>query len=105
MTDVRVVFVTASGEDEATQLASAVVEEGLAACANLVGPIRSIYKWDGAVQDDSEWLLILKTSADAVEHLTKAIRDRHSYDCPEVISVPVESGNPDYLAWVMEQIR
>jgi periplasmic divalent cation tolerance protein len=105
MTDVRVVLVTAPDEPEAAGLATSVVEAGLAACANLVGPIRSIYRWDGAVQDDAEWLLIFKTSADLVERLTHAVRSQHSYDCPEVISLAVESGNPDYLAWVVGQTR
>lgn len=97
-----VVFVTAPPGEVPEQIARALVEEGLAACVNIVGPIRSIYFWDGAVQDDAEQLLVIKTTADRYEELESRVRELHTYDVAEVIALKIERGAPDYLAWVTE---
>jgi len=96
----RVVFITASGEDEARRIASALVEERLAACVNIAPHIRSIYRWEGKVCDDPESLLIVKTGEDKLGALIERAAQLHSYDTPEVIAVPVTEGFKGYLDWI-----
>lgn len=100
-----VCFVTASSRDEARRIGDAVVEERLAACANILGPIASTYWWKGKVARDLEVLLILKTRRDLVAKLTSRVRALHSYEVPEVIALAVIGGNPAYLAWIDESVR
>jgi periplasmic divalent cation tolerance protein len=95
-----VVLVTAGSEDEAARIAHAVVAERLAACVNVVGPIRSIYRWQDAVEDAREWLMVVKARAADVAALAARIRALHSYDVPEVLALPVRGGAPEYLAWL-----
>jgi periplasmic divalent cation tolerance protein len=94
------VYVTSASRDEALRIGRALVEERLAACANIYGEIRSIYRWEGQVQDDAEIVVILKTRAGLVERLSDRIRALHSYDCPCVVAVPITGGNPEFLAWI-----
>lgn len=100
MTDLVVVYVTAPDLDVATRLGRALVEEELAACCNLVPGVRSIYRWQGAVQEDGEVLLVIKTRAARLEALTARVVALHPYDLPEVIALPVTAGHLPYLAWV-----
>ncbi|WP_433273103.1 divalent-cation tolerance protein CutA [Actinosynnema sp. CS-041913] len=100
-----VVITTTDSEDAAATLARAVVEARLAACVQISAPIRSVYRWDGRVQDDQEWQLWIKTAYDRVDELTDFVKANHSYDTPEVLALPVLGGNPDYLAWVTEETR
>ena len=102
--DVRVVLVTAPAE-EAAALARAVVTERLAACVNVVPGVRSIYRWEGEVQDDVEALLVIKTTEARLEALVERVNALHSYDLPEVLALPVAGGSPAYLAWVAEEAR
>ncbi len=95
-----VVLVTAADADAAAALGRALVEERLVACANVVGPVRSIYRWDGAVQDGTEHLLLLKARADDLAALTARVQALHAYDVPEVVALPVVGGSAAYLAWV-----
>jgi periplasmic divalent cation tolerance protein len=85
---------------DADRLAEALVSERLAACVNLVGPIRSRYWWEGAVQDDEEMLLVIKTRDDLVPALMDRLKALHPYDVPEFLAMPVETVLPAYLAWV-----
>lgn len=101
----RVVFVTAPNEETAATIGRALVEERLAACANLVGPIRSIYRWKDAVEDAAEHLLIIKTQASRYAALEKRVKELHPYEVPEIIAVNIESGSPQYLAWIAESTR
>ncbi len=94
------VYVTASSAEEAGKIGRALVEARLAACANVLGAIQSYYWWEGAVQEDSEAALVLKTRADLVEALTAKVKELHSYDCPCVVALPIEGGNPAFLAWI-----
>lgn len=94
------VYVTASSRDEALKIARATVEERLAACANVLAPITSIYWWEGKVQEEGEVSFILKTRADLVAALTQRIKALHSYTCPCVVALPIAGGNPDFLAWI-----
>jgi periplasmic divalent cation tolerance protein len=95
-----VVFMTAGSEDEAATIANAVVEEGLAACSNIVGGVRSIYTWKGRLSDEGEVLCIFKTRKKLFERLKKRIRELHSYEVPEVIAVDIADGLEEYLNWI-----
>jgi periplasmic divalent cation tolerance protein len=96
------VLVTASSSDEAVNIASALVEEHLAACANIVGPIRSIYRWQEAIEDAEEHLLIVKARAADFAALEARVRELHSYDLPEIIALPLRAGSEPYLAWLAD---
>lgn len=97
-----VVFVTAPVGELPAQLARTLVEEGLAACVNILPQIRSIYYWDDAVQDDPEHLLMIKTTADRYDALEARVRQLHTYEVAEVIALPIAHGAADYLTWVTE---
>jgi periplasmic divalent cation tolerance protein len=100
--DRLVVLVMTPVGDLPVQIARALVEEGLAACVNIVPQIRSVYFWDGAVQDEAELLLVIKTTADRYAALERRVLELHTYDVAEVIALKIEQGAPDYLAWVTE---
>jgi periplasmic divalent cation tolerance protein len=100
-----VVLVTAGSPDEAARIGHALVGERLAACVNVVGPIRSIYRWQGAVEDAEEWLLVAKGRAADLPALEARVRALHSYDVPEVLALPVYGGSAAYLAWLDEATR
>ncbi len=102
MSDPIVVFVTCGSEDEALKVANALVEARLAACVNLVAPIRSIYRWEGRIWDEKEWLLIIKTQEQRFEALEKKVKSLHSYSVPEIISFPIAEGSSAYLDWIKE---
>jgi periplasmic divalent cation tolerance protein len=105
VTDAIVVLVTAPGADEAARIARAVVEERLAACGNVVPGLRSIYRWQGAVQEDAEALLVLKTTRDRFEALRARVLALHPYEVPEVIALPVEAGSAPYLDWIAKETK
>lgn len=95
-----VVLVTGPSAEEAERIGRALVEERLAACANLIPSISSTYWWKGKVEEASEALLVMKTRQDLLERLTARVRALHSYTVPEVIALPILGGNPDYLKWI-----
>jgi len=105
MSDPIVVLVTCGSEEEALKIANALVEEHLAACVNLVAPIRSIYRWEGKIWDEKEWLLIIKTEKQRFEELEKKVKSLHSYSVPEIISLPVTEGSSAYLNWIRENTK
>jgi periplasmic divalent cation tolerance protein len=90
----------AAAERVATQL----VEERLAACAQVTGPVRSIYWWAGKVEPADEWYCHLKTTVARLPQLQTRIRELHPYEVPEIIAVPILQGNPDYLNWIQETV-
>ena len=100
MTKIAVVFVTTPSADKAAEIARALVSEKLAACGNVIPGIRSIYSWQGEVQDDPEALLVLKAPRDRLPELIDRVRALHPYDVPEIIALPVEAGSQPYLDWV-----
>lgn len=104
-TDIRVHLVTAPDEGTAKQLARNLVESGLAACVNVVGGVTSIYKWQGALEEQRETLLIIKSSESASASLTERVRELHPYDVPEVLALPAVGGNGDYLDWVRSESK
>jgi periplasmic divalent cation tolerance protein len=106
MTDKLIVLVTCGSAKEARRIARAIVKQRLAACVNILeAPVRSIYRWKGRVESAEEFLLIIKSSRKRFAALQNAIRKLHSYDVPEIIAVPIDSGPRNYLAWLSESVR
>ena len=87
-------------KDKAEEMAQKVIVSGLAACVNIIDNAKSIYKWEGELKTDTESILFIKTATKKVENLIKSIRKDHPYEIPEVISMTISEGNPDYLNWV-----
>lgn len=85
-------------------LAARLVEERLAACAQVVGPVASTYRWQGRLETASEWFCHLKTSGARAGALTARIRELHSYDVPEIVALPIVAGDPEYLRWIEESV-
>lgn len=105
MTDAIIVLVTAPTADKAAELARMLVEEGLAACGNVVPGLRSIYRWEGKVQDEPEVLLLLKSTAPLFEALRERVVAVHPYQCPEVLRLDVVEGHAPYLQWIRDSVR
>jgi periplasmic divalent cation tolerance protein len=103
MTDCILILVTAGSEPEAETIAKTLVEERLVACVNIVSSIRSIYRWEGKIADDREWLLIMKTPASHFAAVESRVKALHSYQMPEVIAVPIQAGSEAYLRWIREE--
>jgi periplasmic divalent cation tolerance protein len=99
--EIVVVYVTCP-EPEAARIARSIVDRRLAACVNIVATVRSLYRWEGAVQDEVESLLVIKTTRDRFEALRAGVVEVHPHQVPEVIALPVIAGHASYLAWVAE---
>jgi periplasmic divalent cation tolerance protein len=100
-----VVLVSCGSEDEAVKIARLLVEKRLAACVNLVSPVRSIYRWEGKILDETEWILIIKTQKNKFNQLEKELRSLHSYAIPEIIGLSVVEGASSYLKWLEEMTQ
>ncbi len=98
----RMILVTTDSEEQAVSIARALVSERLAACVNIVGPIRSIYRWRDAVNDDREYLLIIKTRATLYIKVETRVRELHSYEVPEVLALNADRGSPPYIKWLLD---
>jgi periplasmic divalent cation tolerance protein len=105
MTDKIVVLSTCATDEEAGRLARLLVEQRLAACVNVVGGVRSFYRWKGAVEEASERLLVIKTSRALFPALKAALEAAHSYETPEALALPVLDGAANYLNWLEESLR
>lgn len=103
--DARLVLSTAGSRDEAESIAESLVEQGLAACVNLVPGLTSIYRWQGSIERSDEILLIIKTTAQRLAALEAALRALHSYEVPELLVLVPEHGGDDYLAWLTASTR
>ncbi len=99
----RFIYITAGSQAEARKIASALVEERLAGCANIIPGMRSLYRWEGKIEEAEETVLIAKTSKAHVPALIARVKELHSYDCPCVVSLAVEDGNLGYLDWLDAQ--
>lgn len=97
-------YVVFGDEAEAIRIGRAMVEKRRAACANILGPCRSIYRWQGKVEEGDEVAAIFKVPEDKAAALVEAIRAEHSYDVPAIVVLPLAGGNADYLAWVEENV-
>lgn len=100
MTPYVEVHVTAGTREEAERICDAAVRGRVAACAQIVGPIVSVYRWAGEVRRDEEFLILMKTGGDRLEDLVSVVRAEHSYETPEIVAVPIEGGLADYLTWI-----
>ncbi|MGV1048254.1 MAG: divalent-cation tolerance protein CutA [Solirubrobacterales bacterium] len=104
MTDYVQVLTTAGSEWEAEAISRALLEARLAACVQVVGPIRSRYRWRGAVAEADEWQCLAKTTLERFAAVEAAIRAAHSYEEPEIIATPILAGSAGYLAWIEENV-
>ena len=96
-------YVTCATEDEAITIGSTLVEERLAACANVLGRTTSIFRWEGKVQRENEVALLLKTRTELVERVTARVKALHSYTVPCVVALPIGAGNADFLNWIDQE--
>lgn len=96
----KLIYVTTAGSDEAILIAETVVTERLAACANILNGVTSIFHWDGKLCRESETVLILKTTEEKTNALTARIKKLHSYECPCIAVLPIEGGNSEFLNWI-----
>ena len=103
--DIRLVITNCPDEETANRIALAVVEAQLAACVNILPRVQSIYRWQGAVESAVEVPMLIKTTAAAYPALEAAIRERHPYDVPEIIALPITAGLPAYLNWLVAETR
>ena len=101
----QLVLTTTDSEALAERLAHELVERGLAACVNVVGPVQSVYRWEGEVIRSEERLLLAKTRVDRFQQVASLIRELHTYDVPEVLAIPLADGEPHYLGWLAESLR
>ena len=102
MSEAIVVLITCGSEEEAAKIANSLVEERLAACVNIISPVRSIYRWEGKIWDEKEWLLMIKTQKKRFEDLEKKVKSLHSYSVPEIVALPIVEGSASYLKWLEE---
>jgi periplasmic divalent cation tolerance protein len=100
----KLIYVTASNRAEAEKIAEAVVTERLAACANILDGITSIFHWEGKLCRENEAVLILKTVEEKTDALTVRIKELHSYECPCIVILPIEGGNPAFLEWIASEV-
>lgn len=105
MPDYIEVHSTTDSREEADKICAAVVEARLAACAQVTGPIRSTYWWQGKIERADEYFLMMKTTRDRFEALAALIRENHSYETPDIVAVPILEGTEDYLAWISAETQ
>lgn len=99
------VYITASSPEEADGIARTLVERRLAACVNILGPIRSVYRWEGTIENATEIALLAKTEDDRLSDLIETVRGLHSYSVPCIVAVPITAGNPDFIDWIHAETR
>ena len=95
-----IVFMTVPDEKEVTKIVRSLLKERLIACANIVGPVSSLFWWEGKIDKASEFLVIMKSRKDLFKKLSERVKELHSYEVPEVIALPVIEGLPSYLNWL-----
>jgi periplasmic divalent cation tolerance protein len=105
MADYLQVTTAAGSEQEAERISAALIERGLAACVQVVGPISSRFRWQGKVEHEREWLCLAKTETSRYEKVEAAIRELHSYEEPEIIATPIVAGSRGYLTWLSESLE
>jgi len=105
MTAAVLIYVTAPNRDEALRIGREIVTGRLAACANVLPAMTSIYQWEGEIREDSEAVLILKTRRDLSEPVIARIRSLHPYETPAILVLPVQAGNPAFLEWIQDETR
>lgn len=102
---INFIYMTAGSKAEAQKIGKALVESRLAACVNILDNMQSIYRWEEKIQEDSEVVLIAKTTEPLVSLLIDKVRSLHSYDCPCIVSLPVLEGYPPFLDWIHSEVK
>ncbi|WP_028878607.1 divalent-cation tolerance protein CutA [Terasakiella pusilla] len=101
----HLIYATCANLEEARKIAKVLVEERRVACVNILPQIQSLYWWNDAVQEDSEIAFLAKTTRENVDGVVKRVKEIHSYDCPAIITTPIENGNSDFLKWIGEECQ
>lgn len=101
----RIVYATTQNRQDAEMIGRALVEERLAACVNIIDGTTSIYRWEGKIETSQEALLIAKTTKPLEERVISRINELHVYDCPCIVTLPIENGYQDFLDWIKESVR
>ena len=104
MTNARIVLTTVGQKQDADKLALQLVERRLAACVNIIGPIRSVYRWKDKIANEPEFLLLIKTTAAHAPQLCSIFKELHPYDLPECVELALHGGSEDYLAWLAGEV-
>jgi periplasmic divalent cation tolerance protein len=104
MAEARIILTTVGEKETADKIAAGLVERRLAACVNIVGPIQSVYRWQGKVETATEFLLIIKTTAEQASRLESVFKEIHPYELPEHVEVSVEGGSETYLDWIAGEV-
>jgi periplasmic divalent cation tolerance protein len=102
---VNFIYMTAGSKDEARKIGEELVISKLAACVNILDNMNSFYMWEGKVQDDTEIVMIAKTTEERVPELVEKVKSLHSYECPCIVSIPVSGGNQAFLDWIAEETK
>ncbi len=102
---INLIYITTGSLDEARNIGKELVSHRLAACANIIDNINSIYWWDGEIQDDREVILLAKTKESLVPELIEKVKSLHSYECPCIVSLPILDGNKPFLDWVFDETK
>jgi periplasmic divalent cation tolerance protein len=100
-----IVLITAGSHDEAERIARTLVAKMLAACVNVIPGVTSVYRWEGEIQSDQEWLLVVKSQRDVLNELVECVQGLHSYDVPEIIALPLVGGSDAYLRWLDQEVH
>jgi periplasmic divalent cation tolerance protein len=103
-TDLLFLYITCPTKELALSLSECAIHGKMAACANIHGPITSVYPWEGKIQQDTEWVLILKTARTQVDSLTEFIEKEHPYQIPCILQMPIVGGNASYMQWLLDQM-
>ena len=101
---VNFIYMTTGSKEEALKIGKSLVESRLAACVNILDNMQSIYRWEEKLQEDSEVVLIAKTTDTLVQQLIDKVKSLHSYECPCIVSLPVSSGYPPFLEWIQSEV-
>lgn len=104
MIDAIQLVTTTDKQQDAENIASSLVEQRLAACVQVIGPITSCYRWQGNIRRETEWQCLVKTTARAYERVERAIRELHSYEEPEIFAVPITACSQGYLEWLINEV-
>jgi len=102
---INFIYMTVGSKVEARKIGKELVTAGLAACVNILDNMNSFYVWQGELQDDTEVVMIAKTTADRVPALVEKVKSLHSYDCPCIVSLPVSGGNQAFLDWIADEVK
>jgi periplasmic divalent cation tolerance protein len=103
-TDLLFLYITCPTKELALSLSERAIHGKMAACANIHGPITSVYPWEGKIQQDTEWVLILKTARTQVDSLTEFVEKEHPYQIPCILQMPIVGGNASYMQWLLDQM-